>query len=314
MVRHPGLRRKCKRRNNLEDDLGESFINGCGCQQFRAYGHASIFEFWTSFMIHLSPFAFTAVVGLILSSLPMADAAPPTMQPSALNVCVAVSAVVGAGIAAAVAIADSTTAAPEFMPEIPLPEVALNVRAPTAPALQTQTVRTTRELAFAKCLKETDESGHVDDSGEAVEVVTGFDFYLLKKTCLKSSPDYDTRIDMNELTRILFCPNQWWQNRKVLFDAVFAVGGCCGFKPSKNRNTIHCNRLGQKVYRRNYNNSGLHVNCTFILYLKTLFKIPNRVTNPSDPNNNRNNRVKAVDDWSRETCVLEESAKKLPSC
>ena len=109
----------------------------------------------------------------------MADAAPPTMQPSALNVCVAVSAVAGAGIAVAVAIADSTTAAPEFIAEIPLPEVAPNLRAHTAPALRTVTVRTTRELAFAKCLKETDESGHVDDSGEAVEVVTGFDLYLL---------------------------------------------------------------------------------------------------------------------------------------
>ena len=160
-------------------------------------------------MIHLSPFAFTAVVAFILSSLPMADAAPPAMRPSSLNLCVAVSAVAGAGIAVAVAIADSTTAAPEFIAEIPLPEVAPNLQAHTAPALRTVTVRTTPELALAKCLKQTDESGHVDDSGEAVEVITGFDFYLLKKTCLKSSPDYDTRIDMNELTRILFCPNQW---------------------------------------------------------------------------------------------------------
>ena len=140
-------------------------------------------------MIHLSPFAFTAVVAFILSSLPMADAAPPYMRPSLLNLCVAVSAVARAGITVAVAIVDSTTAAPEFIAEIPLPEVAPNLRAHTAPALRTVIVRTTRELAFAKCLKQTDESGHVDDSGEAVEVVTGFDIYLLKKTCLKSSPD-----------------------------------------------------------------------------------------------------------------------------
>ena len=86
-------------------------------------------------MIHLGPFAFTAVVVFILSSLPMADAAPPDMRPSSLNLCVAVSAVAGAGIAVAVAIADSTTAAPEFIAEIPLPEAAPNIRAHTAPSM-----------------------------------------------------------------------------------------------------------------------------------------------------------------------------------
>ena len=62
MVRYTGLHQKCKRGNNVQDDWAENVFDEGGYQQFPAYGGPSIFEFWTTFIVLLSPFVFTAVV------------------------------------------------------------------------------------------------------------------------------------------------------------------------------------------------------------------------------------------------------------
>ena len=101
-------------------------------------------------------------------------------------------------------------------------------------------------------------------------LVNHFDEKILLQTCLPSSPNYDPSVNLDIFCKALFPPDEWWTNRKMLYNAIKSFGKIQGFLPTIKHSTIQCNRFGQKEYKMNYRGSGLQMQYKFCLNLKAM--------------------------------------------
>ena len=114
---------------------------------------------------------------------------------------------------------------------------------------------------FAQSLKTIDYS-----SGEGI--VTEYDHALLEAKCRRSSSEFESSLDLDLIVKELFRADEWWANRELILQSLTLLGKVQGFRPAKNRNTIICNRQGDKEYDREYPGGGLKAGCTLLLNLK----------------------------------------------
>jgi len=137
------------------------------------------------------------------------------------------------------------------------------------PCLRPNYASTTAPKVIDLCteLKSYDEH----DNGKSItNVVSGFNTQQLFKKLTRSSNLFDVDIDIDELCKELFCAEEWWANRDLLFNALVSFGEIKGFRVAEKHAYIKCNRYGKKEYIRNDESGGLCVECKFILNLKAL--------------------------------------------
>ena len=99
-------------------------------------------------------------------------------------------------------------------------------------------------------------------------VIVDFDVALLRSTCMKISPSYDSSIDIALLASELFKCGETWVNRDLLLTSVRAYGESYGFEVKADSVYIQCLAFGKKEYKKNYSAGPLRVGCTWRLLLK----------------------------------------------
>ena len=99
-------------------------------------------------------------------------------------------------------------------------------------------------------------------------VIVDFDIALLKSTCMKISPSYDSSVDIALLASELFKCGETWVNRDLLLTSVRAYGETYGFEVKTDSVYIQCLAFGKKEYKKNYSAGPLKVGCTWRLFLK----------------------------------------------
>ena len=136
---------------------------------------------------------------------------------------------------------------------------------------------------------------HNDDG-----VVIRFDTDMLRKKCMRTSPDFLTSIDLDELVQDIFCIGEYWANRDLIYSSLTSFGQIHGFMPRKNSNCIACSQSGTKDYKKNYKSGGLMCNCSFSLSLKAMH---NPVTAPKKSDDVSTGQAKARPNFNRETQI-----------
>ena len=100
------------------------------------------------------------------------------------------------------------------------------------------------------------------------DIIVDFDVALLKSTCMKISPTYDSSVDIALLASELFKCGETWVNRDLLLTSVRAYGESYGFEVKTDSVYIQCLAFGKKEYKKNYSAGPLKVGCTWRLLLK----------------------------------------------
>jgi hypothetical protein len=156
-------------------------------------------------------------------------------------------------------------------------------------------------------------SKSIDDSPEDGPVVTGWDNKELRRKCLPSSASYDKSIDMLSLFSSLFPAQEWWSNRKMLYEAMKDCSIIAGFRVTTNHAHICCNRHGKSANKRKFTGGSLHQECTMIIHLKAKHSIQFPSTKGND---GVRKKGRSREDWKRETCIVVETSKnpKQQSC
>ena len=109
----------------------------------------------------------------------------------------------------------------------------------------------------------------------SVWAVTSFDLDRYYEKCKKSSPDFDSTIDLEKVAVELFKPNEVWASRDLAYIALEAQSKCHGFTAHKKQNYMGCNRFGKPKEQdkgRSYAAGALLANCTMRMYMRPLSK------------------------------------------
>lgn len=125
--------------------------------------------------------------------------------------------------------------------------------------------------------------------------ITSFDAATLTSKCSRTSPQYDPTIDPSILGSALFCKDEIWISKEVLFDALSTFASLMGCKAVKSRDVI-------KLKSRNPNLSVS--DDTFYLKLRALHNEKKSPATPKDPNKSI---PKARPVWEREVQIREVS-------
>ena len=153
----------------------------------------------------------------------------------------------------------------------------------------------------------------IDDSPKDGPVVTGWDCKDLRSKCLRSSPSYDSSVEVFSLFPSLFPTFEWWSNKNMLYEAVKDCASVAGFRVTSNHGHICCNRYGKNVTKRKFIGGSLHKECTMIIHLKAKHDIcfPSKMNDDGSHTKSRSR-----EDWKRETCIVLETSKnpKHQSC
>jgi hypothetical protein len=88
----------------------------------------------------------------------------------------------------------------------------------------------TKEEMIESQLKQMEQKANMGCE-TTLSYVVSFKNALLCTKCIKSSPQYDSEMDLNVLVREIFTPNQWWASRSVLFEAVNTFSLLLSFRP-----------------------------------------------------------------------------------
>ena len=128
---------------------------------------------------------------------------------------------------------------------------------------------------------------------------------------MRTSPDFVSNIDLDELAQDIFPPGEYWANRDLLYSSISSFGQIHGFMPRKNSYRIVCSRSGTKVYKKNYIDEGLMCDCSFFLSLKTMY---NPVTVPKKSIGSHTNPGKPRADYTRETQIVKACYSHSGGC